>query len=108
MEADPITLVGQIFEASQQGHWLVVTGLALMLVVWVAKRFLAGWIPFLKTRPGGYVLAFSCALVPPLAAVLVGGAVPTLQMFLTSLSAALVASGGWEAVRDAFGKPDQA
>ncbi len=55
-------LAGKLLEAVRAGEWGIAFGVALLLLIaGLRTAVLGSWIPWLKTRIGGYVLAFATA-----------------------------------------------
>ncbi len=83
----------KLWQAVRSGEWGVAVGLAIVLLVAGLRTVVLGsWIPWFKTRLGGYVLAFATG-----AGVIIG---PSLAAG-TGLSLGLVGaalSAGWAAI----------
>jgi hypothetical protein len=95
-DSDAAGWIKALYTAVTAKEWGVVTGLALVGLVYVARRWLLGWVTWFKTPFGGLVLGFLVALASTLGVALGAGATPSLSLVMTSLSAAATAAGVWE------------
>lgn len=105
---DPVQLITQLYEFMRTGKGTVATGVAMMLVVWVARNMLGRFIPWFKTMIGGYVLNFSTSSIAYVGVALMAEEGVSLSLLGNAVGSAFTASGGWEAFRDLFtkiGKP---
>jgi len=102
---DPNAFFGAIVTAVQGGQWRVVAVLAVVALVWAAKRWGSTYWPFLGTSRGGALLALAAGLVSTLGPALVAGTPFSLKLLLDALLLGVTAAGGWVVVRRlAFGE----
>lgn len=96
---DPsIGLIKEIIQAAKAGQWLVVGGLMLIPIIWVARKFGAKFVPWFKTSVGGMVLAFGVSFLTIVGAAFVEGMGFSIGLVGAAFSAGLVAAGGWSGV----------
>ena len=98
--ADPTGLFLTLFQKIQGGEWLPAFGASLMLLVFAARKLGGRFIPWLKTKLGGYVLSFGLSLAMAVATALLASQPITLALAATALGVAWAAAGGWETFRD--------
>lgn len=101
-DTDPAGFFSFLLGKLQSGEWLAAFGAALVGIVWVLRTLLAPKISWFGTKLGGWVLSFGAAgaLAVGTAIMASGPAAISLSLVMTALSAALAASGGYEAIRD--------
>lgn len=95
-DVDAAAWIKALYEAVTSKEWSVVVGFVLIGLVYVARRWLLGWIAWFKTPFGGLVLAFGMSLAGTLGVALAAGATPTLGLVASALSTAAAAAGIWE------------
>lgn len=61
VEADPLGFVKDLYDAAKGGQWIMLFGLALVGLVWLARKFAVRLVPWFGTGRGG--LAFTALLV---------------------------------------------
>lgn len=88
----------RVFTAITEGRWGWLAGLALIFAIEPAKRLLSG-VSFIKTDIGGLALAFVMAAVIGVAHALLSGAAWTPDLPLAIARNALVAIGGYKAIK---------
>lgn len=95
-------LAVQLLAAIRSGEWLPAFGLALMLLIAGLRHwFLGSWIPWLKTRRGGYVLAFGTAAVAVFGTALAAGGGLTMGLVGVAFGAGWAAIGMYQTGKDA-------
>lgn len=102
--ADPVGFLVEVVAAFKGGHKLLGGMLALVLAVWVARKF-GGMLPgkagqFLKSKAGGWTLSLVLGASGSLAVAAASGAPVTLGVVLAGLAAGFAAAGGWEGFKD--------
>jgi hypothetical protein len=95
-DVDTSAFVKALYTAVTSKQWGVVVGLALVGLVYVARRWVLGWVSWFKTPFGGLVLAFLMSLAGTMGVALAAGAKPSLSLAATALSTAAAAAGVWE------------
>ena len=98
-DADASAWAKALYEALTAKEWGVVSGLGMIGLVYVARRWLLGWVGWFKTPFGGLVLGFLIALASTMGVALAAGARPSLSLVASSLSTAAAAAGVWEWVK---------
>jgi len=94
-DTDAAAWVKALYDAFTSKEWGVVAGFVLVGLVYVARRWLLGWVSWFKTPFGGLVLGFLVALASTMGIALAAGTRPTLGLVFTSLSSAAAAAGVW-------------
>lgn len=100
LENQPLSFFVTVYEALKSGQWMMVFGGVLIAVVFVVRKILSQFISWFKTRLGGYVVSFGTAALMTLGTALLAGGAVSLQLMMAAVSAAFVANGGWEALKD--------
>lgn len=95
-DTDAAAWVKALYTAVTSKEWSVVAGFVLVGLVYVARRWLLGWVAWFKTPFGGLVLAFSMSLAATMGIALAAGTKPSLSLVATALSTAAAAAGVWE------------
>lgn len=95
-DVDAAGWIKALYDAATSREWSVVVGLVLVGLVYVARRWLLGWVSWFKTPFGGLVLGFLVALASTMGLALGAGAKPSLSLVMTALSSAAAAAGVWE------------
>lgn len=101
-ETDPVSIGQEIFWRIRSGEWLPALAAALVLLVWAVRRFLSKFVPWFKTKLGGYVVAFTTSLALTVSAAITAGESISFGLFTMALGAAWAAAGGYDALRDAL------
>ena|SRR5882672_8167583 len=99
-DTDAAGWVKALYLAMTSKEWGSVAGLAMIGLVYVARRWLLGWVSWFKTPFGGLVLGFGIALASTMGVALAAGARPSLSLVATSLATAAAAAGVWEWLKD--------
>lgn len=98
---DPVSALGQLYDFMRTGKGTAAVGVALILVVWLLRNLpVQKWKDLVGTPTGGYILVYGTALLTYVGTGLASGNALTAMMLLNAAGAALVASGGWEHLRD--------
>lgn len=92
-----------LYRALQRGETLPAVALGLMLVALALRKLGGGVLPWLKTKPGGYTVAFGSSLLVYAGTALLASSPVTGSLVLSWLAASYAAAGGWEALRDFLG-----
>ena len=92
--------VARLYDAIRSGRWLAAIAAALLIAVFVVRRFALGRIAWFQTRAGGWAINFALASGAALAVGLQGGSVG-VGVVLDALLLGLSAAGTYQAVRDA-------
>lgn len=102
LEKDPGGFLEQVFRAARSGDWTMVTALALIGSVWVARKpWALGRVGFFKTDRGGVAMVLGLSVVGGLAnAIIALGKFPTdMLTYKTILLTAVTAMGGYVALK---------
>lgn len=90
--------------ALRGGEWLLAAGGILWLLVHLLRwRRLAGWFPWLRSRVGGYVLAFGLSFAVAIATAITAGQGISLGLVLGAVAAGFAAIGMHDTARDVAG-----
>jgi hypothetical protein len=95
-DTDASAWIKALYDAVTSKAWTPAVGLALIGLVYGARRWALGWVSWFKTPFGGLVLAFSMSLAGTMGVAFAAGAKPTLSIAATSLTTAAAAAGVWE------------
>lgn len=101
--ADPVGLAGELYSRLQSGEWLGAFGVGLVLLVFGLRRFagkLSGWF---NGKAGGYVLSFGTAVAMTFGTAIMAGEPVSFGLLTLALSAAWIASGQFDGLRDFLG-----
>lgn len=102
--ADPTSTIANLYSYITTGKGTAALGAALTLIVFVLRHYALGsWIPWFKTKVGGYVLNFGTPLLAYLATGLSSGAPFSVSLLINALGAGWVAAGAWEHLSDLLG-----
>jgi hypothetical protein len=96
---DPGGVVASLLAAAKAGQWRLLAGLVLSVLVWAARRWGSGAVPWLKTDRGGAVLVLLLALLGGIGTSLAGSGPFGLSLLVNSLSMAFVSAGGYTVVK---------
>lgn len=96
---DPAGFAKDTYDAVKSGQWWLLASLIVIAATFVARKWGAKVIPWLKTDRGGTVLAFSVAFLGGLAHAVAAEGSPSWEMLQTSLKVALGAVGGYTGLR---------
>lgn len=88
-----------VLNAVQHGNWALVAALAVLALVWAARRFGGNKFPFLRSDAGGAVLALAMATAGAVVTALSAGSALSIALFLGALKVGFVAAGGWSTVK---------
>lgn len=98
---DPGAFVSAVANAVKGGRWLTVVSLAVVLVVFLLRRFGAKWVPWFQSKRGGVVLAFACAALASISSSLAVGW--SWGCLVSAAEAGLMAIGLWSAAKNSAG-----
>lgn len=104
---DPGGVIASLLAAAKAGQWRLLAGLVLSLLVWAARTWGSGAVPWLKTDRGGAVLVLFLALLGGIATSLAGNGPFGLSLLVNSLSIAFTAAGGFAVVKKILAPSDQ-
>lgn len=96
---DPVGFAKDTYDAVKSGQWWLLASLIVVAITFVARKWGAKVIPWLKTDRGGTVLAFAVAFLGGLAHAVAAEGSPSWEMLQTSLKVALGAVGGYTGLR---------
>lgn len=94
-----------VLDAISSRNWPLVAALAVVLAVWLVRRFATTRIPWLGTDRGGAVLVLVTSLAGAVASALLGGAGLSLPLLVEALSVALSAAGGFNLTKKLLTAP---
>lgn len=103
MDFDVFGLVKQLFDAVMGGNFALVAALALVLIVFVLRKFVGPKVPFLASDAGGVVLAFLSAFGGALATAFGAHAAFSLALLFKAAQVAFLAMGGYAALKKLLG-----
>lgn len=90
---------GLAVDAVKSGNGWLILSVALVAVVWAARKFLGDKVPFLKTQAGGALLTLVASFAGALATVLTSGSPMSWVIALGAFKVAFTAAGGWTLVK---------
>lgn len=88
-----------VWKAVTEKNYFMLAALALVCLVWAAKKFLAPKVPFLGTEEGTGALALGLAVAGGLLNAAMGGAAFGWALVLGCLKVAM-AAGGWTLLKN--------
>lgn len=91
-----------LMEAAKSKNGFMLLALALILAVFLTRKFLASRVPFLGTKAGGALLVFVQAFAGAVATALTAGEPMSWPLALMALKVALTGAGGWTLLKDVF------
>ena len=104
VEIDPVATGAQIISYIRAGKWFAAAIAILTFLIWLLRAVISTWVPWLKTRPGGYALASAASFVAVLSVARVAGADFSLMLLVDAAAAAvttwLAAAGLHTTVKD--------
>lgn len=95
---DPVGTLGEIVQAVRDGNWKAAAAGFLILLVWAARKF-GNKIAFFRSDRGGPVLVFLMSFAGALGTAMMAGEPISLKLFLTAAEVALMAMGGFVALK---------
>lgn len=95
----PEQLAKLIFGAVQTGNWKLVAALAVVALVWLARRVGGNYIPLLKTDRGGALLVLLLGVAGALATAFTAGATLTAQVLFHGITTGIMAAGGFNLMK---------
>lgn len=105
-DASLLDLARPVFDAFSGGHYAYAGALLVILLVAIAKRYLAPKVKFLNTDAGGAVMALALAMATAMAAGLAApGAVITSALLKSSALIGVGAAGGYTVIKDLLIEP---
>lgn len=99
MDLDLLAVAGQVYTAVMAGQWALVAALALVLVVFVLRKFVSGKVPFLASDAGGIMLAFVGSLGGAFATAFAAGESFSWSLAFKAAQVAFLAMGGYAALK---------
>src|ERR1051326_1061780 len=96
------TLVGMkdLLTLITAGKYLPAVGLCLVALVGAMRAGIGAYVPWLRTKIGGYALGFGSAVLLYVGTSLEAGSGISIGLFGSALAAGWTAAGGWEHMRD--------
>lgn len=96
-----VSLLEKAYERIKQGDldWKAIAAIALIGVVFVARRFGGKFVPFLQTDRGGALLALGVGIAGALANAILAGKPVDLTLLLRGLEVGIEGAGGYVVVR---------
>lgn len=86
-------------DAARSGNAWMLISLALILAVYLVRKFLGPKVPFLRTQGGGAILNLVMAFAGALASTLLAGQTMSPLLALAAFKVAFTAAGGWTLVK---------
>lgn len=86
-------------DAARSGNAWMLISLALILAVYLVRKFLGPKVPFLQTQGGGALLNLVMAFAGALASTLLAGQTMSPLLALAAFKVAFAAAGGWTLVK---------
>lgn len=90
---DVAAIASLVLTAVTRGNWAAVAALAVVLLVWAARRFGGGLWPWLLTPRGGATLVLLWSIAGAMATALLAGQPLSLGLVLSALTTGAVATG---------------
>ena len=108
VEDNPVGFVVEFVNYLRSGQWLIGALMFLMLLTFALRKLSGVWdkLAFIKTRAGGYILLFVNTTIVAILVPLKEGVDFDFQLVSVAVVLAFGASGGWQAVKDLFGKAE--
>lgn len=97
-----------IFDAVTSKNYALVAALAVVALVYLARKYAGPKVPFLQTDKGGVLLSLATSFAGALATALFAGGPISLALVSQALIVAFTASGGWSMIRKLFFTDDAA
>lgn len=94
-----LELARPVFDAVMAGQYPLAAALALVLLVAVARKWLAPRVPFFGSDAGGALLALAGSFGGAVATALLAGATLSWSVAWTALGVAFTAAGGYSLVK---------
>jgi hypothetical protein len=107
IDKDAAGFASSMLSAVKSGQWRLLAGLLLIALVWAARKWGAGVMPWLKTDRGGAFLVLLLAELGGLATTLAGDAPFTWGTLVNSLSMAFTAAGGFTVIKKLLAPSDK-
>jgi len=95
-----MTVAGEVYERLRSAEWLAAFGGILVLIVWLLRLGVGKVLPWVNTKPGGFVLALTTSLLLSFGTALQAGQPMSFGLATLALGAAWVAAGGWGHAKD--------
>lgn len=93
-----------VLQAVQSGNWSLLAALALVALVWLARKYGGKYLPVLTTSRGGAALALLGGIGGAVATALAAGAPVSAALLVKGVTVGLTAAGGWTVIKTlAFG-----
>lgn len=105
---DPGAFVSSVLNAAKAGQWRLLAGFLLVGLVWAARKWGSGAVPWLKTDRGGAALVLVLALLGGIATTLLSGQAFAWGLLVNSLSMAFTAAGGYAVLKKILWPSDAA
>lgn len=102
LDFDFLSLAKQIFDAIMSGQWALVAALALILVVFVLRKFVAPKVPFLASDAGGAILVLATSIFGAFGNALAAGQPLSFALAVKALQIGFAAAGGWAVLKKAL------
>lgn len=87
------------WKAVQTGNAWLIFSFALVLVVYLVRKFLGPRVPFLQTQAGGAILTLVGSFAGATGSALMAGQAMNPALALAAFKVAFTASGGWTLVK---------
>lgn len=95
-EANPAGWIAAILAATAGHHWIALVALIVLGLVAAARKWGAGFWPWLGSKTAGVVLALVGGLAGAIAVALAGGAAWSWSILVDGIGAGLLAMGAWD------------
>lgn len=86
---------GIAVDAAKQGNSAMLISLAVVVAVWLVRKYLGPKIPFLQTKRGGAILGLLTSLSGGVASTLASGKGWSWDILVSAAKIAFTAAGGW-------------
>lgn len=87
------------WQAVQSGNAWLILSFALVLAVYLVRKFLGTKVPFLQTQAGGAILTLVGSFAGAAGSALMAGQTMSPVLALAAFKVAFAASGGWTLVK---------
>jgi hypothetical protein len=97
---NPLDYVRPLYDAIVSGNYWLAAALALIVVVALARRYIAPHVPFLQTKLGIALMVLFGSFGGALATAITAGATPGFALVYPALAIAATAAGGYTLLKE--------
>lgn len=103
VEADPKEFGKQVWAKYKSREWLPLVGGVLLVLIFLFRKFASKISKFFDTKKGGYIANFATAAGVTIGLAIWGGVGLSFDLISIAVGSAIIASGGYEQLRDFLG-----